>query len=226
MSTVAATSFRPLMPEGYSTIADLLDSLGSIPAYRIWMQPPPGHATEEDAILIQERYGRLCELIDGTLVEKAMGVFESQVAIILAYFLEGFRYAHDLGIVLGADGMYRLFPKQIRIPDVSFVSWKRMPNEELPSEKVPSLSPDLAVEILSAGNTEEEMDRKLKEYFRAGTKLVWYVDPQARTVRVFTSPLRSKLLSENDTLDGGKVLPGFSLSIKKWFQRASRKPRR
>lgn len=222
MSTVTARLFRPKMPEGYSTIADLLESLGSIPAHRIWMQPPPGHAKEEDAILIEERYGRLCELIDGTLVEKAMGVFESRVAIILAFFLELFQTEKNLGAVLGADGMFRLFPKQIRIPDVSFISWKRLPNEELPSDKVPSLSPDLAVEVLSEGNTEKEMDRKLREYFQAGTKLVWYVDPDARTVRVYTSPHRSKLLTEKDTLDGGKVLPGFSLPIQKWFHRARR----
>ena len=100
-----------------------------------------------------------------------------------------------------------------------------MPGREVPKSPIPSFAPDLAVEILSEGNTEAEMDRKLKEYFQSGSKLVWYVDPEARTVRVYTSPRKFRLFTENDTLDGGKVLPGFSLPIKKWFQRASRKPR-
>ncbi len=138
------------------------------------------------------------------------------------------RRNHELNqpIVAARDGMLRLFPNQIRIPDLSFISWKRMPAEVFPIEKVPTLAPDLAVEILSEGNTDEEMNRKLKDYFQAGSKLVWYVDPRTRTVRVYTSPRKSVLLTEADTLDGGKVLPGFALPIKQWFQRASRKPRK
>ncbi len=81
------------------------------------------------------------------------------------------------------------------------------------------------MEILSESNTAGEMETKLRDYFRSGTRLVWYVDPEPRTVRVYTSPRKSVLLTEQDTLDGGKVLPGFRLPIKKWFQRASRKPR-
>jgi Uma2 family endonuclease len=101
-----------------------------------------------------------------------------------------------------------------------------MPDETFPKEAIASLTPDLAVEILSETNTEAEMQRKLREYFEAGSKLVWYVDPEPRIVRVYTSPRRSVLLTEADTLDGRRVLPGFSLPIKKWFARASRKPRK
>jgi Uma2 family endonuclease len=82
------------------------------------------------------------------------------------------------------------------------------------------VAPDLAVEVLSEGNTEAEMERKLREYFDAGVLLVWYVDPEARTVRVYTSPGEARLLGEEDTLDGGSVLPGFRLSIRGWFEEA------
>jgi Uma2 family endonuclease len=84
------------------------------------------------------------------------------------------------------------------------------------------LYPDLAVEVLSKSNTEKEMKRKLREYFEAGTRLVWLVDPKARTVRVYTSPRKFKLLTEDQTLDGGEVLPGFELSLRKLFARAGR----
>ncbi len=224
-STTVGTSTRKA-PPGYATMADVLERLGGLPARRVWLTPRPGEATEQDAIYLQEHHGRLCELVDGTLVEKDMGFYESRLALVLGYFIESYLELHALGIVVGADGMLRLFPNQIRIPDLSFISWKRMPAEVFPIEKVPTLAPDLAVEILSEGNTDEEMNRKLKDYFQAGSKLVWYVDPRTRTVRVYTSPRKSVLLTEADTLDGGKVLPGFALPIKQWFQRASRKPRK
>jgi Uma2 family endonuclease len=82
--------------------------------------------------------------------------------------------------------------------------------------------PDLVIEVLSKGNTPKEMARKLDEYFRAGVRLVWYVNPKKRTVRVYTARNRSVLLLENDTLDGGDVLPGFALSIRDWFAEAER----
>src|SRR5262249_7844749 len=131
---------------------------------------------------------------------------------------------HDLGVVLGEGAFLRLFPGQVRAPDVSFITWSQMPNQEFPDDPVAALAPDLAVEVLSKGNTRAEMDRKLKENFRAGSQLVWDFDPKKRTVRVYTSPRKSSLLTEDDTLDGGKVLPGFALPIRKWFERARRKP--
>ena len=87
---------------------------------------------------------------------------------------------------------------------------------------MPLVVPDLVVEVLSKGNTPKEMARKLDEYFRAGVRLVWYVDPKRRTVRVYTGRDRSVLLHEDRTLDGGDVLPGFSLSIRDWFAEARR----
>jgi Uma2 family endonuclease len=140
----------------------------------------------------------------------------------LIFFLELFLDEHPVGGVLDGAGFLRLRVGRVRAPDVSFIRWAQMPNREFPQEPIASLIPDIAVEILSESNTEKEMDQKLREYFEAGTRLVWYVDPQAQTVRVYSSPRRSRLLTENDTLEGGKVLPGFSLSIKKWFQRARR----
>ena len=78
------------------------------------------------------------------------------------------------------------------------------------------------MEILSESKTEKEMMRKLREYFKAWTRLVWLVDPQARTVCVYTSPRKSKLITENETLDGGDVLPGLRLALRKVFARAGR----
>ena len=78
---------------------------------------------------------------------------------------------------------------------------------------MPDLAPDLAVEVLSPGNTRGEMQRKLKEYFFSEVELVWYIDPRKRRVRVFTSPDDVTELSETDTLTGGDVLPGFAVEV-------------
>ena len=84
----------------------------------------------------------------------------------------------------------------------------------------PNLAPDLAIEFLSTSNTKREMDRKLREYFQAGTQLVWCVDPEAKTITVHTSATEPVVFDENESIDGGDILPGFQLSIRDLFARA------
>ncbi len=195
------------------TVAEVLNRIGSIPIARIRPVPPPGEATEEDVVAIHRKERRLYELVEGVLVEKVMGAYESYLAMVLARLLGNFIEQHALGILLGEAGMLRLSTGLLRIPDLSFVSWGRLPEDRLLAEPVLNLSPDLAVEVISRGNTTEEMDRKLIEYFEAGVALVWYVDPAEKTVTVFTSPEHSTVLHEEEILDGGAVLPGFHLPL-------------
>jgi Uma2 family endonuclease len=206
----------------HQTLADLLESLGGIRASRVRFQPLPGTATERDVIAVHDRENRLCELVDGTLVEKVMGFDESRFAALLIGYLFNYLERHDLGAFVGADGMMKLFPGLVRIPDAAFISWARYPKRKRRRGEIPRVVPDLVVEVLSAGNTPKEMRRKLDDYFRAGARLVWYVDPKRRTVRVYTARDQSVLLREDQTLDGGDVLPGFSLSIRAWFTSAER----
>ena len=131
MSTAALASSAP------GTLADLHERLGSIPLHRIRCQPAPGTATEADVLIHFNGEKRLCELVDGVLVEKPMGYYESRLAACLIGFLEHFLDVHDLGIVLGADATLRLAPGLVRLPDVSFISWEHFPNRELPAEPIP-----------------------------------------------------------------------------------------
>ncbi len=204
------------------TIADLLHRLGGIPASRVRLVPTPGTATEKDVIDVHDRTNRLCELVDGVLVEKVMGFDESRFSVFLATFLVNYLNRYDLGTILGADGMVRLFPGLVRIPDVAFISWKRFPRKTRKHGEIPTVAPDLVVEVLSKGNTRREMARKLDEYFRAGVLQVWYVDPKRRTVTVFTDREHSILLGEDDQIEGGDILPGFTISIRDWFAEAER----
>jgi len=203
----------------YERFSDLLERLGDIPPERIRLRPYPGTATEEDAIHAEVRYNRLCELIDGTLVEKPMGYYESRLAGVIFSILDEFSRQHGLGFVAGESGLSRVEPGQLRMPDVAFYSWSHFPDHLLPAGQVLNLVPDLAIEVLSPGNTKEEMARKRKEYFLGGATLVWEVNPLKKTVCVYTAPDESRLVREKGTLDGGSVLPGFKLSVAQLFQR-------
>jgi Uma2 family endonuclease len=204
------------------TLADLLARLGHLSPTRVRLRPPPGSATEADVLAVEGRENRLCELVDGALVEKPMGYRESMIAGALLALLRAFVLPRNLGIVTGADGMVRLFHGLVRIPDVAFVSWSRIPGRRVPDQPIPTLVPDLAVEVLSEGNTKAEMERKLSEYFAAGVRLVWLVDLDRRSVAVHLSKDSSVLVDRDGVLDGGEVLAGFALRLRDLFAELDR----
>jgi Uma2 family endonuclease len=211
----------------YDNVAELLQQLGDVPPERIRMRPLPGTATEKDVLAAEgEPRKRLCELIDGVLVEKTVGSKESALALIIARLLGNFIEEKDLGILMGPDGLLRLFPGRVRIPDVSFISWERMPGGEFPDEAIAELVPDLAVEVLSPSNTKKEMELKVRDYFQAGTRLVWLIQPRTQTAEVYTSRDEKRRIGKNQALDGGDVLPGFRLPLTQIFARLSRGKRR
>ncbi len=205
-----------------ATLADLLDHLGDISPERIRLHPAPGTATEHDLLRANNRFGSLYELVDGVLVEKAMGFRESLLAAALIEVLRGFVRRHNLGLVTAPDGMMRLAAGLVRIPDVAFISWHRLPQQRVPTDPIPDLAPDLAVEVLSAGNTSQEMARKCREYFDASVRVIWLVDPETRTVAIHSGPETVSILREGDTLQGEGVLAGFTLSVRSWFAELDR----
>ncbi len=203
------------------TLADLMERLGGVPLDRIRFRPSPGTAVEQD-VLDAESKGLLCELVDGVLVEKTMGYSESLLAAFLIEILNGFVRSRNLGHVTAPDATFRLFPGLVRIPDVAFTSWDRMPDRRRPLAPMPDLAPDLAVEVLSESNTPGEMLRKRREYFTAGVRLVWLVDPALRIVDIYTSETESTRLTAADVLEGGAVLPGFRLPLRDCFAELDR----
>lgn len=202
------------------TLADLLERLGNIPPDRVLLHPWPGTATEEDLLRLPKDVRRMCELIDGTLVVKAMGYPESVLAMVLVGFLREFLRGKKLAAVSGPDGHIRFFGDQVRMPDVAVLLRDKLPDGELPTEQICPIAPDLAVEVLSPGNTKKEMKRRVREFFDSGVRLVWILDPKKRKVRVYTSPDDDTEFKEDGTLDGGDVLPGFTVSIEEWFAEA------
>jgi Uma2 family endonuclease len=202
------------------TLARLARRFGSIPIDRIRLNPKPGSARKEDVLAIHDRENRLCELYDGVLVEKTVGYRESLLASILITLISNYVKVKNLGLVAGEGGMIQILADQVRIPDVSFISWQNLPDRTYPDEPIPAIVPDLAVEILSPSNSVVEMRRKLDESRESGVKLVWYVDPITESVRVWNlaaGQTEPTILGRDATLDGGDVLPGFSISLAELF---------
>jgi Uma2 family endonuclease len=200
-----------------STMAERLVELGSISADRVRSRPAPGTATCDDLIAANEGTGPLCELIDGTLVEKAVGFEASVVAMTIARILGFFVSARKLGVVSGPDGMFRLLANTVRGPDVAYLARDRFPGGAFPTDAFPALSPNLVVEVLSPSNTQAEMSRKRIEYFHSGVQLVWIVDCASRSVAVYTSPSSVTELGDAQSIDGGMVLPDFTSPIADFF---------
>jgi Uma2 family endonuclease len=209
MATVTSPALSAGIVARTPTLADIASQL-HVPADRILLYPTPGTATVKDVVAIHDRENRLCELVDGVLVEKSIGLRESVFACVLVQIFKNFVDQHRTGLVAGPDGMMQLALGLVRIPDVSFVSRDQYPSGRPGREPVPLLRPTLAVEILSVSNSPTEMEQKLRDYFAAGSQLFWYLDPAERTVRVYTSPENFVTLDETGTLEGGEVLPRLS----------------
>jgi Uma2 family endonuclease len=204
-----------------STLADVIRRLGGIDPERILARPAPGTATLADVQRLRnERV--CCELIHGTLVSKVMGFHESRLAMYLGHLLLTFVMPRNLGIVTGPDGAMELRPGSVRMPDVAFIRWESLPEGELPNEPIPAVVPDLAIEILSESNTPAEMRLKRENYFTAGVRVVWEIDAVQRSARIYSGVDAFVPLAEGDCLDGGVVLPGFSLPLAHLFAEIDR----
>jgi Uma2 family endonuclease len=159
--------------------------------------------------------GRLYELEAGRLVsEPVPGARHGRVAAVLVELLGSFARGRELGVVLSNDAGYVLArePDTVRGPDVSFISRKRYAEfGDLPAA-FPG-PPDLAVEVLSPGNTPPEIHAKVADYLAAGTRLVWVVDPETERAAVYRSLLSPRTLGPDDELDGEDVLPGFRVRV-------------
>jgi Uma2 family endonuclease len=159
------------------------------------------------------------ELIDGELVEMTPSADESSStgATILGFLAQHVR-AGRLGRLYGADGGFVLFPDRptVRVPDVAFVRVERMPQGQA-RKSFPRLAPDLVVEVLSPSDRASEVVAKLEMYQEAGVPLIWLVDPEAMTVTIIASGTSTRVLRSGDTLDGGDVLPGFTVPVTEIF---------
>jgi Uma2 family endonuclease len=161
--------------------------------------------------------GEFCELVDGELVKMSPSFLpEARVVRTILLLLGTFVAQHRLGEVFGPDLGYELSPHRVRTPDVSFVRAEKLVAYGNPQEFA-KLVPDLAVEVISPEVKYSYLQRKIRDYFEAGVRLLWIVDPSMQAVTVHHSPVDLRVLTTADTLSGEDVIPGFSCPVAELF---------
>lgn len=159
------------------------------------------------------------ELVAGELVRMTpTGAEHGAVTACLSYVLREYVLRHGTGTCCGAETGFilRRAPDVVRAPDAAFVSRERIPKTGIPTSYWP-FAPDLAVEVPSPSDRFADIGIKIAEYFSAGTRLVWVVEPATRTVRVYRSPRDVRVVGEEGELNGGDVLPAFSCAVRRLF---------
>ena len=142
------------------------------------------------------------------------------VAMKLGHYLLSFLETHDIGQVFDSSTGFVLSrnPDTVRAPDVSFVTSERLKQQDL--DAFLEGAPDIAVEVLSPSNTQAEMDERMLDFFEAGCRVVWIVDPLRRSIIIHRPDVSPVILAENDTLKEEELLPGFSLVVREVFPSA------
>lgn len=182
------------------------------------MSTTPTLATADELFMLPDD-GFRYELVRGELRRMPPAGSEHGAVIMnIGTPLDQFVKAHRLGVVFGAETGFKIAsdPDTVRAPDLAFIRRERIPAEGIPRSFWPG-APDLAVEVISPGDTYTEVEEKTSDWLNAGTRLVLVLNPRTRTVTVHTSPTDAIRLTDSDTLHGGDLLPGFSCRVAELF---------
>ena len=175
--------------------------------------------TAEELLAMPRGEGRRYELLRGVLVEKMPTGDPHRIAVFrIATALGNYVEANDYGEGGAGEPGYRLErdPDTVRAPDVVWIAPGRIPPG---TQGYPELAPDLAVEVKSPGNSYAELAAKAGMWLSYGSREVWVADPERVTITVYRPYQEPLTLGEDDTLEGGDLLPGFSTPVWRLFRR-------
>ena len=209
-------------PPGLSDAADSAARRLGVSVDRVRTSPPPGEATDADW-LAEVDGESLCELVDGTLVEKTLGADEASLA---GHLITLFELANEQlrQLTNAADPPYRLMgpdgPVRAggngRQPDVSVLAG----GEWSPSRDNPRVAeaPLLAVEVVSESNTRREMLLRRQDDFAGGVREVWVADYEALTVESWTDPTNPVVYGVGNAVPADVVFPGLRVPVEDWLR--------
>ncbi len=178
--------------------------------------------TADDLERLPTGKGKRYELINGALVAltPTKGLHGYTTIKATALLLE-YNKQHKFGIILAAETGFltRGDKRTVRAPDVAMISYKRLPSSEAKQalRDFVSVAPDLVVEVVSPSDTAHDIEQKVREWLDFGVTVVWVVYPDSQRVHVFSGD-QSRILSFEDTLDGGEALPDFSTPVSAFFE--------
>jgi Uma2 family endonuclease len=173
--------------------------------------------TDEEFMALPDDGGRY-EVIDGELVNVGnSGMEHGNIGIFLGGLIEIFVRQNKLGVACDSSTAFKMKGGNKRSPDISFVSKERLIGLKRLPKGFFDGAPDLVVEIISPGNTFEEIHNKIEEYFESGTRLLWVIHPDEKYVLVYHSPQPDRLLRGDDVLDGEDVILNFQVAVSELF---------
>ena len=175
-----------------------------------------GPSTIEDLLHTPED-GQKYELVDGEIIMSPAGCRHSEIALQIGYLLKRHIEDSPTGRVFGSDVGIILPNGNLRSPDVSFVSYEKLPKGDTPVT-FQEVVPDLVVEVLSPADRTRQVADKIAEFLDAGVPLVWLVDPDAMTVTVYRSLTNTTSRTSSDTITAAPVLPNFSARVSDFFK--------
>lgn len=186
-------------------------------------QPPtaelPSPLTADDLLRLPTGAGQRYQLLRGELKTMSpSGSKHGRLVARLGAVIEVHVRSSRLGVAFGAETGFILErnPDTVRAPDAAYVAAARVPPQGLPDGFFPG-APDLAVEVISPGDSASEVQAKVVAYLSAGGQQVWVVYPDLQQVVVFHADREHMILTIADTLDGGSLLPGFRLPLAQLF---------
>lgn len=162
------------------------------------------------------------ELVEGRVIDVSpTGRQHGRVTLLFGWRLAELVQTHALGEVYAAETGFILArdPDTVRAPDISFVRRNRLPSsvDSGDDDGFLELAPDLAVEVISPSSSAREISDKVLSYLDAGAALVWVVEPRRRILTAYSADRTARIYRVGDTIDGGDVLPGFSLPLADLF---------
>lgn len=181
--------------------------------------------TATQKLITAEEFARMPDPPDGSRQELVQGVIITMpppggrhgvCCLKIGRRIGNFVDEHSLGTTVSNDTGFLMArdPDTVRGPDISFWSRSRLP--EVPEGYI-EVAPDLAVEVVSPSDRYARIQQKVNEYQEKGVRLIWIVDPEDRSAAIFREGQKVKVLSENETLTGEDVLPGFTCRVADLF---------
>jgi Uma2 family endonuclease len=176
--------------------------------------------TADELLALPMGRGKRYELVAGELRVMSPagwehGEFVYNLQTLLGYFIRQNRLGRGFGAETGF--LLKRNPDTVRAPDFAFIAKQNLPKTR-PTEAFWPGAPDLAVEVLSPGDTSGEVKEKIDEWLAAGCAAVWVVDPKLQTVTIYQSPSDVRVVTAGETLHGDPVVPGFSCAVEELFR--------